>query len=233
MNNLNLKNSCVLSNALSKWSSRFFLGFGLVTAMTTASAAVIESEFNGTFATADFADPGLNSGIIGDLSAASNDVDIWKFDLTAGAGFGASITNGSATDFGGVFDINPIIVLYMENAGNYYAVAGNNPDAFSSSFGFTAWESGTYFLTVSADFNSPEDAFGNNGFDSQFWTSQFFGLSTPFSGFEGNSFTSFDYNLTLTGAVTTSVVPVPAAAWLFASGLLGLLGFARRSQRIA
>ena len=35
-------------------------------------------------------------------------------------------------------------------------------------------------------------------------------------------------NLSLAG---TSAVPVPAAAWLFGSGLLGLIGFARRRKR--
>jgi len=30
--------------------------------------------------------------------------------------------------------------------------------------------------------------------------------------------------------ITTSVVPVPAAAWLFGSGLLGLVGVARRKK---
>ena len=50
-------------------------------------------------------------------------------------------------------------------------------------------------------------------------------------------------SLTLTGAslttlfslngLTVSSVPVPAAAWLFGSGLLGLSGFARRRKRAA
>jgi hypothetical protein len=228
MNNVILKNSTVLS----KWSSRFLLGMGLVTAMTTASAAVIESESNGTFATADFADPGLNSGVIGDLSAASSDVDIWKFDLTAGAGFGVSISNGPGVDFSG-FD--PIIVLFKEDAGSYRPVAANDPFAFSTSFGFTPWESGTYFLTVSGFQNSPQDAFGNNQFDSQFWTDQSI-TGTTFSLFQSEvpgqqgSFVSFDYNLSLNGTVATSPVPVPAAAWLFASGLFGLVGMSRRKQ---
>ena len=225
MNNLNLKNSAVVS----KWSSCFLLGLGLITAMSTASAAVIETESNDTFATANFADPGLNSGVIGDLSAPSNDVDIWKFDLTAGAGFGVGITNGTGTDYN-AFD--PLIVLYMENGGNYYAVAGNDPFAFGTSFSFTAWESGTYFLTVSAFANSPEDAWGNNGYDSQFWTDELFGLGTSFSGFEGGSFVSFDYDLSLNGTVATSPIPVPAAAWLFASGLIALVAASRRSPRV-
>lgn len=221
MNNVNFK--------IKSLSAALLLGLGLA-AVSTSSFAAIESEANGTFANSDFGNPGSNSGVIGDLSAASNDVDIWRFDLTAGAGFGASISDGAGADFNG-FD--PLIVLYMENGGNYYAVAGNDPFAFTTSFGFTAWESGTYFLTVSAFGNSPEDAFGNNGYDSQFWSDENFGLGTPFSGFEGGSFASFDYNLSLNGTVATTVVPVPAAVWLFGSGLIGLVGAARRSRRNA
>ncbi len=32
------------------------------------------------------------------------------------------------------------------------------------------------------------------------------------------------------GAISTTVVPVPAAAWLFGSGLIGLVGFSRRKK---
>lgn len=39
------------------------------------------------------------------------------------------------------------------------------------------------------------------------------------------------YNLHLEGTVS-SVVPVPAAVWLFGSGLLGLVGIARRKSRV-
>jgi len=39
---------------------------------------------------------------------------------------------------------------------------------------------------------------------------------------------SFNFNFNLQGV---SAVPIPAAAWLFGSGLLGLLGLARRKQR--
>ena len=221
MNNLNLK----------KYAVRFILGLGIATASMTASAVVIESEFNDTFEFADFAAPGSNTGVIGDLSAASNDVDIWRFDLTAGGFFNAGISNGTGLDFN-LF--NPLLVLYMENAGSYYAVAGNDtaPGASNTNFSFTAWESGTYFLTISAFANSPEDAFGNNGFDSQFWTVEN-GFGTSFSSFEDGGFSSFDYALSLNGTVATTAVPVPAAAWLFASGLFGLVSVARRSRCIA
>jgi hypothetical protein len=42
------------------------------------------------------------------------------------------------------------------------------------------------------------------------------------------------YNAAFNGTLTvTSVVPVPAAVWLFGSGLLGLLGFSRRGRVVA
>jgi len=39
-----------------------------------------------------------------------------------------------------------------------------------------------------------------------------------------------DYQVTFSRDVVVSGVPVPAAAWLFGSGLLGLIGFARRKK---
>ncbi len=43
-----------------------------------------------------------------------------------------------------------------------------------------------------------------------------------------------DYQLTMTGDITAptlSAVPVPAAVWLFSSGLIGLIGVAKRKAR--
>jgi hypothetical protein len=33
--------------------------------------------------------------------------------------------------------------------------------------------------------------------------------------------------------IETTVIPLPAAVWLFGSGLLGLIGFARRKSTVA
>lgn len=43
----------------------------------------------------------------------------------------------------------------------------------------------------------------------------------------------FDAQLTtILPLFTVSVVPVPASAWLFSSGIIGLIGFARRKTRV-
>jgi hypothetical protein len=46
--------------------------------------------------------------------------------------------------------------------------------------------------------------------------------------FAGNSIVGVIYNSASVTVTPNAVVPVPAAAWLFASGLLGLVGVARR-----
>ncbi len=51
-------------------------------------------------------------------------------------------------------------------------------------------------------------------------------------GMENGPFPGFNavFNLTSPGLITPSAVPVPAAVWLFGSGLLGLVGVARRKK---
>ena len=54
-------------------------------------------------------------------------------------------------------------------------------------------------------------------------------LDTAFNFF-GFSIESANGNVVSTDFVNTAVVPVPAAAWLFASGIIGLIGVARRKN---
>ena len=46
----------------------------------------------------------------------------------------------------------------------------------------------------------------------------------------GAGFTTVGYTVHLEGVVSASAIPVPAAVWLFGSGLLGLAGVARRKK---
>jgi len=49
-------------------------------------------------------------------------------------------------------------------------------------------------------------------------------------GMENGPFPAYNAGFKLTGAGLVSAVPVPAAVWLFGSGLLGLVGVARRRK---
>ena len=53
---------------------------------------------------------------------------------------------------------------------------------------------------------------------------------TATTGDEPNGFANLTYDLYLTG--TVSAVPLPAAAWLFGSGLVGLIGVTGRKVRV-
>ena len=50
----------------------------------------------------------------------------------------------------------------------------------------------------------------------------------PFSGYNAN----FDMTSVTVTAVTAPPIPVPAAVWLFGSGLIGLVGVARRRKKV-
>lgn len=197
---------------------------GSALAMSASIAhAVTETESNDTFATANVGGTGNVTGSVGDNSLADlNDVDIFSFSLLDGQTFSSSI---SYTGLWNPVDTNPVMTLFMENGGNYYPVASTDPDSFGTSFSFTPWVSGDYFLTVTSDFNQGVDAFGNLQSSFEFLTTESI-LGTANAGFHGQSFTSFNYDITTTGAV-----PVPAAVWLFGSGLLGLVGAARRRNK--
>ena len=194
-------------------------GSVLTMSASVAQAVIIEVEGNDTFATANAGGNTTLMGSIGDITAASNDVDIWSFNLAAGQLFTSSI---SYTGLYNQYDVNPVMTLYWENGGSYYPVASTDPQSFGTSIGFTPWVSGDYFLTVTADYNQGLDAYGNFQSD-YYWLTDEFITGTPFAQFNGGSFTSFNYEVEALGAV-----PVPAAVWLFGSGLLGLIGVARR-----
>ena len=87
---------------------------------------------------------------------------------------------------------------------------------------------------ISAIHNANYDLF-NNIQDDIYWTSQAGGLdygeAVSVSMFNGIQYHDDMERLRFTWAVYTGdveAVPVPAAVWLFASGLIGLVGFARR-----
>jgi hypothetical protein len=97
----------------------------------------------------------------------------------------------------------------------------SGPDAFSASFG--AYTSS--FATVAADYFLPLGSTTSNlvltAIGPGEYSLSMFGQTANAEG---------AYSLDYTIQMNVSAIPVPAAAWLFGSGLVGLIGISRRRK---
>lgn len=157
--------------------------------------------------------------------------------FAAGAGDGAAfnldgssvapgvITNGILTsgfNFGGTGLFEPNITS-----------GGVIADITGSSLTFSALNFGSQVNGGTQLFLPPDGGPGNNTSTVTSLGGGNFGVVVNFASTvnePGNSADGKVVNWRLEGVMTTSVVPVPAAAWLFGSGLLGLVGVARRKK---
>ena len=106
---------------------------------------------------------------------------------------------------------------------------GTNPNCIDNELGYLYWDIG-----ITPDAPGPF----NNVQAGSYWSSTEFGgtggTSAYFTNFNnGNTSVhgkaSLDYAWAVhDGMVGDAVIPIPAAIWLFGSGLLGLIGLARR-----
>ena len=99
--------------------------------------------------------------------------------------------------------------------------------------------SGIYYLAISP-FNIDAQGLNSFGTESLIFTDSTNDLvvgpdgnggSSPITGWGGTySGNTTDYTITLNGASFISSVPLPPALWFFISGLLGLIGIARKKR---
>jgi len=149
-----------------------------------------------------------------------------------GSSYNTTLSTNATTDFGyadsaGWLDGsgNPVSEMghmYYVALGNLGACAPNNANPGSC----PAKQPG-YGLSNTADFLNLQA----NGY----WSGSVLDSSNAWANFfgGGGQFSGIDSNLKFAWAVRSgdvSAVPVPAAVWLFGSGLIGLLGLARRKQ---
>lgn len=152
------------------------------------------------------------AGSLGE-NGGQGDVDLYRIMITDPTAFSITVTASLSAD-------NDAI-LYLFNESGHFALmdddagVGYLPGMVQGSF--TTGTPGAYYL---AFFLFATDPIYTNSVLSG-WNH----MPAPLQ--------SGNYTLALTGAdfaSSPSAVPVPAAAWLFGSGALGLMGIARRKQ---
>ena len=181
----------------------------IASANANASITITSMDFGGNYAA---------EGTITDSGAfgSFNSVDPFFYQPWTATQETAVITNSNGVTFAGstalgAYDFSNDI-KFMRNdqvaVGTYFNWSGNNGIAVLAVFDCT---SGTACVGQTT---------GHAGV-------QFGGMQTqPFPG----QLPAFNGTGTLAGGPGTNEVPVPAAVWLFGSGLLGLVGVARRKK---
>ncbi len=146
----------------------------------------------------------------------------------AGNGFGLNINDSITVT--GIFDDSVLAGTGAEGV-VFSAVSGNSLNISAGLVSFTEADDVDYSLGSSPTLNFVDGSFAGFDYAANFGAYGFFnstGLSidsgdnNPFPGTKFVTGTWTDYSV--------SAVPVPAAVWLFGSGLLGLAGVARRKS---
>lgn len=218
-------------------------GMVLLGASTTTQAAVIINEIDYNQPGSDTAEfielfnPDINpvalDGYTLELVNGTNGSTYKSFDLS-----GLSIT---AIGYLVLCDSTQAVANCDVNAasGSWIQNGGSNGDAVALLFGGAIVDSVVYdsiggFLGSFAEGNSFTMADSNNEIMSIARLPN--GLDSNFNASDFNSacITPGSANVSGTGDCSVSVnpVPVPAAIWLFGSGLLGLIGVSRRNTQL-
>ena len=156
-------------------------------------------------------------------------------DTGGGGGFG--LNDGDTVTATGVFDDTPIlggsgsISFESPSSGNTMSIDLNgtiitaaNDDRYSGGTGtgpnliFSSYTAGSSAVLSNFDFSDYSGSTTHTDFSSLFLA--FTGFDLGFNYLQG----------TWGSTVAITAVPVPAAVWLFGSGLLGLVGIARKKK---
>jgi len=169
-----------------------------------------------------------------DISSAFITVDYNAgTDLLTASGFAQQLTTGGATSgiAGGSFDLSAVVLGDGSLTGGSLSIGGT-----VAGLGFNSGTLLTGDLTAigfpDAGGDPLEFLFDVTGGDAAALYGDLGGIIMGFTGFDGDwdsNFTSGPFQ----ASADVGVVPVPAAAWLFGSALLGLLGFNARRKQVA
>lgn len=162
------------------------------------------------------------------------------YELTVRADFQETITNVTATTVDFTID-SGTAEIYLDGTANYdfntdsgfsdgdailnASIVGGSGTVFGGRLGVTSID--VMVTGYDSSIFSPETILGG----SSVFTLQLADGAADFSGVtsvQGNSVDMGDFLVSVDGNLTVTAVPVPAAVWLLGSGLIGLVGIARR-----
>ncbi len=200
-----------------------------ILAFQPANAAIVQQKLTGSFSTS------LNPDLVGEafeFSFSWESTTPCRGDCTAPIWDGA-LKSASLTVIGETIewqadqlsDSSIILALGGGGRGNTVAISAAS-STFGNDFQFVIEN---FDLTVSKWPGTPGTVFDGLNLPDSFSAPQ----ADPLNG-EVRSFTLLagsDIWASTRGSLTLSVVPIPPAVWLFGSGLLGLIGVARRKAR--
>jgi hypothetical protein len=174
----------------------------------------------------------LGSWAVADTWAAGLDfggIDNWRLPLVLDTGASgcpdANPFNGGDCGYN-VDTGSAATTVYSELASIFYDTLGNL--AFFDTAGGIQAGSG---LTNTGPFANLVAGVNWGGQADTLTTAWSFNLATGFQGILNTPGTNTAYALAVhAGDVGTAVIPVPATVWLFGSGLLGLIGVARKRR---
>ena len=154
--------------------------------------------------------------------------------ITLDSALTGSVTNNSGSDVTG---LSVGVWLMMDDPSVVFPVATTMSDLLAQilympvvdSFSWENLSTGVVDRsTTTTDLNDQLQIILNNG--DEFYVLAALTAATDGTGSIADAFSTFGMSFNTTQLVPAAVVPAPAAAWLFGSGLLGLVGIARRKK---
>ncbi len=182
------------------------LGLGLISGVS--QAATVNYNFTGAFVMFDGYDPTFSNpaDVVNNGNGIAGDPITGTMTLDTITGAGSATMVPGSLFFGSAWSAHNIVLQATMNPGEVNATM------------LFDWN-GNNNIGVAVTFQMMPTA---NPLVNTFFTTQSSMPAGPFAGFQP----------TFNGTAT-QVVPVPAAAWLLGSGLLGLVGVARRKVAVA